>query len=100
MKASQRRLAAANSDQALHDFESDSTQRLGESCMTCVELQESLAENESGSNAAQRAHLRDCPQCSALVAELLVIVCAAGELRAANEPSPRVWNSIEIALKQ
>lgn len=68
--------------------------------MTCVELQESLAENESGSNAAQRAHLRDCPQCSALVAELLVIACAAGELRAANEPSPRVWNSIEIALKQ
>jgi len=68
--------------------------------MTCVELQESLAENESGGSAAQRAHLRDCPQCSALVEELLVIACAAGELRAANEPSPRVWNSIEIALKQ
>jgi hypothetical protein len=30
----------------------------------------------------------------------LVIACAAGELRAAHEPSPRVWNSIEIALRQ
>ena len=68
--------------------------------MTCVELQESLAENEKATNAAQRAHLRDCPQCAALVEELLVIACAAGELRAAHEPSPRVWNSIEIALRK
>jgi hypothetical protein len=68
--------------------------------MTCVELRDSLAENESGSSIAQRAHLKDCPECAALVAELLVIVCAAGELRAAHEPSPRVWNSIEIALRK
>lgn len=68
--------------------------------MTCVELQESLAENETGSSAAQRAHLGGCPQCAALVAELLVIACAAGELRAGQEPSPRVWNSIEIALRK
>lgn len=68
--------------------------------MTCVELQESLAENEKATNAAQRAHLKDCPQCAALVEELLVIACAAGELRAAHEPSPRVWNSIEIALRR
>lgn len=68
--------------------------------MTCIELQESLAENDTGSSIAQRAHLKDCPQCAALVAELLVIACAAGELRASNEPSPRVWNSIEIALRK
>jgi hypothetical protein len=68
--------------------------------MTCVELQESLAEVENASTPAQRAHLKDCPECAALVAELLVVACAAGELRAANEPSPRVWNSIEIALRQ
>ncbi len=68
--------------------------------MTCVELRESLAENENGSKLEQRAHLRDCPECAALVADLLVIACAAGELRAAHEPSPRVWNSIEIALRQ
>lgn len=68
--------------------------------MTCVELHESLIENESGSSPAQQAHLKNCPECAALVAELIIIACAAGDLRAAHEPSPRVWNSIEIALRQ
>jgi len=68
--------------------------------MTCLELQESLAENENASTAAQRAHLKDCSECAALVAELLVIACAAGELREAHEPSARLWNSIQTALKQ
>jgi hypothetical protein len=68
--------------------------------MTCGELQESLAENESGSSAEQRAHLRNCPGCAKLVAELLVIACSAGDLRAADEPHPRVWKSIEDSLKR
>lgn len=68
--------------------------------MTCVELQASLAENESASSSEQRAHLKSCAECSALVADLLVIACAAGELRAAHEPSPRVWNGIETALRR
>lgn len=68
--------------------------------MTCVELQESLTENESASSAEQRAHLKNCPDCTALVADLLVIACAAGELRAAHEPSPHVWNGIEAALRR
>ena len=68
--------------------------------MNCVELQQSLAEVEDGSNVEQRAHLRACPVCSTLVRELDLIIAAAGELRAADEPSPRVWNSIEIALRQ
>lgn len=68
--------------------------------MTCVELQESLAENESGSSVEQRAHLRNCPGCAKLVAELLVIACSAGELRAAHEPDPRVWKSIEATLRR
>jgi hypothetical protein len=67
--------------------------------MTCTELQESLAEVEDGSTAIQAAHLRSCPACSALVRELNLIVASAGELREADEPSPRVWNSIEIALR-
>jgi hypothetical protein len=75
-------------------------QRLGESCMTCVELQESLAAVEDGSRPEQQAHINSCPQCAALVADLLVIACAASELRAAQEPSPRVWNSIETALRR
>jgi hypothetical protein len=68
--------------------------------MDCVELQQSLAEVEDGSSVEQRAHLRGCQACSALVRELDLIVAAAGELRAADEPSPRVWNSIEIALRR
>lgn len=68
--------------------------------MTCVELQESLAEVEDGTSAAQLAHLKACGQCSALMRELLVIASSAADLREASDPSPRVWNSIEIALRQ
>jgi hypothetical protein len=68
--------------------------------MNCVELQQSLAEVEDVSSSDQRAHLKACPACSALVRELNLIVAAAGELQEADEPSPRVWNSIEIALRQ
>ncbi|MFY9980671.1 MAG: hypothetical protein WAK22_20750 [Candidatus Sulfotelmatobacter sp.] len=68
--------------------------------MTCAELQESLAEAEDGSTAEQRVHLRNCPACAALVKELNLIVTAAGGLQDADEPSPRVWNSIEIALRR
>jgi len=68
--------------------------------MNCVELRHSLAEIEDGGGTEQRAHLRDCPNCSALVSELNLIISAAPELRESDEPSPRVWNSIEIALRQ
>ena len=68
--------------------------------MNCVELQKSLAEIENAGSAEQRAHLKTCPECSALVAELNLIASTAVELQAANEPSPRVWNSIAIALRQ
>lgn len=68
--------------------------------MNCVELQKSLAENEHGSNVEQQVHLKSCPECSALVSDLNLIASTAVELRATAEPSPRVWNSIEIALRQ
>ncbi len=68
--------------------------------MNCVELQKSLAEMEDGSGAEQRAHLKACPECSALVTDLNLIAASAIELRETHEPSPRVWNSIEIALRQ
>jgi hypothetical protein len=68
--------------------------------MNCVELRRSLAEVEDGSNREQRVHLRTCVACSALVRELNLIATAAGQLQEADEPSPRVWNSIEFALRQ
>ncbi|MFZ0761177.1 MAG: anti-sigma factor [Candidatus Sulfotelmatobacter sp.] len=68
--------------------------------MNCVELQQSLAEVEDGGSVEQNAHLRTCPGCSTLVAELNLIAATARQLQAADEPSPRVWNSIETALRQ
>jgi hypothetical protein len=68
--------------------------------MNCAELRESLAETEDSSRAEQKAHLKTCQHCSSLVAELNLIASAAAELREADDPSPRVWNSIEIALRQ
>ena len=68
--------------------------------MTCVELQESLAEVDDATTAEQKVHLRNCPACAALVRELNLIIAAAGRLQDADEPSPRVWNSIETALRQ
>jgi len=68
--------------------------------MTCVELQESLVENENGSGAEQQAHLKNCPACTRLVADLLVIASSAFELQESDEPHPRVWKSIAASLKQ
>jgi len=68
--------------------------------MNCAELQESLIDAPDAGSAKQRAHLKTCPECTALVADLNLIASSAMVLRAADEPSPRVWNSIEIALRQ
>jgi len=68
--------------------------------MTCIELQESLADVESGTSREQQSHLKNCPHCAALVRELNAIVSTASDLREADEPSPRVWNSIQIALRR
>jgi len=68
--------------------------------MTCVELQQSLAEVEDGSSPEQRAHLLGCPACMLLVKELDLIIAAAGQLQSADEPSPRVWNSIALSLRE
>ena len=68
--------------------------------MNCVELHQSLAEVEDSSSREQRAHLAGCAACSTLVADLNLIISTAAELREVDEPSPRVWNSIAIALRQ
>jgi hypothetical protein len=68
--------------------------------MTCIELQESLADAELAITPEQQIHLKMCPECTALVRELNAIVSSAMDLRGADEPSPRVWNSIEIALRR
>src|SRR5579862_7882671 len=68
--------------------------------MNCVELQASLAEIEDGRSIEQRAHLKDCPECSALVTELILIASTAVELRGVDEPGPHVCKAIETTLRQ
>jgi len=69
--------------------------------MTCVEFQEVLPDIMEGQrNAEHAAHLQSCSVCSGLVSDLSLISEQARLLRASEEPSPRVWNRIEIALRQ
>jgi hypothetical protein len=69
--------------------------------MTCVEFQEVLPDVMEGQhNAEQEAHLHSCSACSGLVSDLNLISEQARFLQASEEPSPRVWNRLEIALRQ
>ena len=68
--------------------------------MTCAEFQRELPEYLEGGAPQLQAHLNVCPNCSGLVASLESIAREAHLLQASEEPSPRVWKSIEIALRQ
>jgi hypothetical protein len=69
--------------------------------MNCAQFQEILPDViDGGRNAEQEAHLQSCPVCSTLVAELDLIAGEARQLQEVADPAPRVWNSIEIALRQ
>ena len=70
--------------------------------MTCAEFQRELPDflEEGGGNAELQSHLKGCAICSGLAASLQSIAEEAKNLQAADEPSPRVWNSIEIALRR
>jgi len=68
--------------------------------MTCEEFQRVLPENWGGHTVEQKEHLKSCSACSELVSDLNAISDQAGLLQASEEPCPRVWSSIEIALRQ
>ncbi len=69
--------------------------------MNCAKFQEVLPELlEGGRTTEAESHLESCPMCSGLVADLDLIAREARQLREVAEPSPRVWNSIEITLRQ
>lgn len=69
--------------------------------MNCREFQENLPEIiDGGRTIEQEKHWRACSECSNLVADLTLISQEAMMLRATDTPSPRVWNSIEIALRE
>jgi hypothetical protein len=68
--------------------------------MTCEEFERVLPELGSGHSIEQEEHLRSCSACSDLVADLNAISQQARFLKGSEEPSPWVWNSIEVALRQ
>ncbi len=69
--------------------------------MTCAELEHVLPEIVDGRRTAeQEAHLRSCPGCASVVADLNLISENARILQASEEPSPRVWSSIATTVGQ
>lgn len=70
-------------DEHIRDFRSES--RIGE-------IYDQQSEFEK--------HLKSCPECSELVADLRTISAQAQTLHGAEEPSSRVWNRIELVLRQ
>ena len=69
--------------------------------MTCREFNEILTEIiDGGQTIEQEMHWKSCRECSDLVNDLTLISQQAMMLRAVDTPSARVWNSIEIALRQ
>jgi hypothetical protein len=69
--------------------------------MTCAEFQYQLPDLlEEGGSPELQAHLKGCALCSGLATNLQTIIGEARTLQSTHEPSPRVWNSIEIALRK
>jgi hypothetical protein len=69
--------------------------------MNCTEFQKVLPQCiDSAGDEACEEHAESCPQCSELLADLKTISQEAALLQEFSEPSPRVWNRIEIALRQ
>jgi len=69
--------------------------------MTCAEFQKVLPYIvDTGGNADEEAHLKSCPVCSDLVADLKYIAEQAKLLVPMVDPSPRVWAGIQSSLER
>lgn len=69
--------------------------------MTCAEFQKVLPDIiESGGNAEEEAHLKSCPVCSDLVADLRYIAEQAKLLVPMIDPGPKVWDGIQDSLER
>ena len=69
--------------------------------MTCAEFEQVLPDLLEGDrNLEVEAHLNSCPKCWELVSDLRAITEECKLLRASEDPSPRLWNSIETALRR
>lgn len=69
--------------------------------MTCTEFRDVASESmNTGRSTEQEKHLQTCVECAGMVADLDAILQVSRTLRDSEEPSPRVWNSLEIALRK
>jgi len=69
--------------------------------MTCAEFEAVLPEMLEGEvKQEQQEHLRFCSSCFDLLSDLSLIAREARSLQSDVEPGPRVWSSVEIALRQ
>ena len=67
----------------------------------CAEFQDQLPSLfESSEDLAAQPHLETCETCSALVRDLEYIAQQAKLLLPIHDPSPQVWDNIQIALKK
>lgn len=69
--------------------------------MTCEQFRQILPEiSELVPSSEQDEHLQSCDECSSLFSDLNFLTREAAFLQVDEEPSPRVWNSIEIVLRE
>ena len=69
--------------------------------MTCAEFQRVLPYIiDTGGNPEQEQHLRECPVCADLVADLKYIADQAKLLVPMEDPSPRVWEGLQKSLER
>jgi hypothetical protein len=69
--------------------------------MNCLQFENALSDYMEGdSTSEQRAHLNSCSACSGLLADLSLISSEASSLREFDEPSIRIWNSLEAQLRR
>jgi hypothetical protein len=69
--------------------------------MNCLQFENALPDYLEGDGTSeQRAHLESCSACSGLLADLNLISSEASSLRELDEPSVRIWNSLETQLRR
>ena len=72
--------------------------------MTCSDVERVLPEFLDGASESLfptdfKAHVKSCPACSDLVADLKLIASEARQLAATDDPAPRVWVRIAAELR-
>ncbi len=69
--------------------------------MNCLDFERVLPDYlESAHTSEQEQHVSSCPACAGLLADLRFIASEARQLQEAEDPSPAVWNSLQLQLQR